>query len=295
MPTLVIAGNSFIGRAVRLMMGSDAVAVSRHGPLACNIVDPLSVDAVIKSLKPDAIINCAGVVDSPDIAPFYDVHVRGTINLIDSIRRHVPKSPLVLIGSAAEYGPVANKSLPITEDCYPAPTGVYGASKLAQTQLGIVAVHSFGLRVRTGRLFNVIGPDLPLRYFVASMAHRLQSRSDSTSFQVSNLNATRDFIDSRDAASALIALSHSSTPDGVYNVATGKETSLRDVATFLGSLAGGCTPVDGPIHAGRSDVSRSCADISRLKSIGWKQQYDWHDSIMKLWMTIQSQANGGQP
>src|SRR5262245_2656370 len=153
-------------------LGPAAVGSSRGGPVLCDITDAAALERLIAEMRPAAVVNCAGVTDGTDPAPYYAVHVGGTLNVLMAVRRHVPASPVVLLGSAAEYGPVDR--VPVREDHPPAPATIYGASKLAQTQLGIIAGSSWGLNVKTARPFNVIGAGLPKQYFLAALAGRLK-------------------------------------------------------------------------------------------------------------------------
>ena len=191
-----------------------------------------------------------------------------------------------MIGSAAEYGPVGSEHLPVSESHPCAPATFYGASKLAQTHLGQVAASSWGLRVRTARLFNVIGAGLPTQYFLASIAQRLRSLPRGATFPVRNLDATRDFVEVRDAATAVVGLLRPEIPSIVYNVASGQETSLREVTGYLGELAGGMTPTEGEPGEERVNTQRSRGDGSLLReTIGWDPRFDWRDGVRACWQS----------
>lgn len=286
---LVIAGSSFIGRAVCAELrgrGRRVVATTRRDPgeAACDVLDAAGVSAVVERHRPDAIVQCAGVTDAREAGDFYRTHVQGTLNILEAVRRHVPASPVVLIGSAAEYGPVGAEHLPVHEGHPCAPAGFYGASKLAQTHLGQVAAASWGLRVRTARLFNVIGAGLPAQYFLAAIASRLRSLPSGATFAVRDLDATRDFVEVRDAATAIVGLLAPEIPSAVYNVASGIETSIREVTTYLGELAGGMTPVEGELRAGRVTTHRSRGDGSRLRGeLGWQPRFAWREGVRACW------------
>jgi GDP-4-dehydro-6-deoxy-D-mannose reductase len=250
--------------------------------VSCDVTDAASVERLIGELRPAAVVNCAGVTDGADPAPYYAVHVGGTLNVLTAVRRHVPASPVVLLGSAAEYGPVGGERLPVREDHPPAPATFYGASKLAQTHLGLVAASAWGLNVRTARPFNVIGAGLPKQYFLAALAGRLKGLPERSTFAVRDAEATRDLIDIRDAAAAIALLTRPDVPAGVYNVATGTETAIGAAAAYLGELAGGMTPVPGE-GAGRVSVSRSAGDGSRLRALGWSPRFGWRDAVRSFW------------
>ncbi|QII83337.1 NAD-dependent epimerase/dehydratase family protein [Bordetella hinzii] len=56
--------------------------------------------------------------------------------------------------------------------------------------------------------------------------------------------ATRDFIFVTDVANGLIACAADGTPGGVYNIASGKETSIADLAAKINALTGNSTELD---------------------------------------------------
>ncbi|QDJ50205.1 NAD-dependent epimerase/dehydratase family protein [Bordetella hinzii] len=56
--------------------------------------------------------------------------------------------------------------------------------------------------------------------------------------------ATRDFIFVTDVANGLIACAADGTPGGVYNIASGKETSIADLAAKINALTGNSTGLD---------------------------------------------------
>jgi GDP-4-dehydro-6-deoxy-D-mannose reductase len=225
------------------------------------------------------VINCAGATGRAGAAEAYALHVQGTLNLLEAVRRHVPEAAVVLLGSAAEYGEV--DVLPTPENVPTRPTTFYGTSKLAQTHLAGVAAREWGLRVVVARLFNVIGPGLPERYFLAALAARLRSKGDT--FPVDSMEATRDFLDVRDAARAITALVGIAKPGEleVVNVASGEEVSVGEAAAWLGQLAGGRVPVSSGRAGG---VRRSCGDSAKLRALtGWLPRVGWRDSVAEMW------------
>lgn len=57
-------------------------------------------------------------------------------------------------------------------------------------------------------------------------------------------NASRDFIFVEDMARGLMACALRGVPGGVYNLATGKETTILDLASLINEYAGNTTPLD---------------------------------------------------
>lgn len=283
-PVLVIAAAGFVGRAVVGALsrrGRGVVTAARHGAdVACDVTDAAQVDAAIRTVAPAAVVACCGAPHDGTAADLYAVHALGTLHLLESVRRHAAAAPVVLIGSAAEYGPAAPHELPVREDHPCRPAGVYGCSKLAQLELARLARDAWGLRVRTARLFNAVGPGMPPRYFFPALAARLRGREPGGTFPLRDGDSTRDFVHVDDVGEAVALLADAAAPDGVFNVATGSETSVREAAAHLGRLAGGLTPVnDGPA----GPASRSAGDAARLRSLGWQPRRTWRQAIADIW------------
>jgi GDP-4-dehydro-6-deoxy-D-mannose reductase len=299
---VVFAGNSFLGKTlcpVLRQRGVRVVATARGNDLSldyvpCDLTRHADVESLLKCERPDWVIQCAGATRAAESREMYDLHVGGTLAVLSAAARHAPLATILLLGSAAEYGPVAADCLPINESCPENPATPFGASKLAQTHLARAAARQCQLRVLTVRPFNVIGPGLPDHYFAAALARRLlrmRSCGDPGPFPVMNLDATRDFVDVRDVADALVGLLSDAPPTAgemeVYNIATGIEVSLADVATKLGSLAGGYKPMAGAGGDSRGGVVRSRGDATRLsRKTGWLPRRTWEESLNDLWESL---------
>jgi GDP-4-dehydro-6-deoxy-D-mannose reductase len=296
---LVFSGESFLGGHVCHALraaghGVTATAwkpVADSGHEACDLADATRVEEVVAVARPDHVIQCAGVTWTQEPGPLYGLHVQGTLNVLGGVTKYAPSAPVVLLGSAAEYGTVRPEALPVREDYPAAPTSFFGASKLAQTNLARAAAAEWKLSIAVARPFNILGPGLPAHYFAAALAQRLRkarAAGDSGNVPVTNAQATRDFVDVRDVAAALIALAtHAAPPRGVmeaYNVASGQETTILAVAEKLCALAGGFHAVAAGEGESRSGISRSCGDGAKLRrAAGWEPRVGWGRSVEETW------------
>lgn len=300
---LVIAANSFIGRHIchELETHNFEVVKTRrtlddsHEFIACDLTDAVSVSCAIERSQPEWIIQCGAATASRDARELYQTHVFGTLNLLEAVAIHAAEARVLLMGSAAEYGSLPLDWLPLTEDCLPNPSSVFGASKLAQTQLAQALAVEKRLRVACVRPFNVIGPGLPEIYFAASLAKRLivarTTPSASVEFDVTNATATRDFVDVRDVAVACIAvLERGPFVTGrceVFNIATAHETTLLEMASLLGELAGGLKPRAAGEHQSRGGITRSAGSSEKLyRATKWQPNIRWQDSLRDLWTAL---------
>jgi GDP-4-dehydro-6-deoxy-D-mannose reductase len=308
---LVLAGNSFIGRHLCRALrerGLRVVATARGaggppGTERCDLTDRGRVEEIVAATRPQWVFQCAGATGTEDAVLLYQLHVGGTLNVLAAVARHAPAAPVALVGSAAEYGAVRPEALPVTEDYAPAPRSFFGASKLAQTQAGQAAAAEWNLRVVAVRPFNVLGPGLPPHYFAASLAERLiraKAAGDSGDVPVVNAGATRDFVDVRDVARALVEVMTGGAPPAgtmaLYNIASGRETPLRAVAEKLCGLAGGFRAVDGGGGRSRSGIDRSCGDASRLReAVGWVARTSWEQSVEDMWSSLAREGASETP
>ena len=86
-----------------------------------------------------------------------------------------------------------------------------------------------------------------------------------------NLDVTRDLTDVRDVVRAYFALLEAGVSGTAYNVASGHETSLKDVLYTLIALAGVAPEVRGdPARARADEQRRAVADVGRIRrDTGW--------------------------
>lgn len=280
---LVISGTGFVGRAVVEALGRQGrsvITTGRGTGRECDVGDATAVDRLFAAVRPRGILVCAGAPHDGPARNLYHVHVGGTLNVLESVARHCPEAVVVLLGSAAEYGRVEPARLPIGEDEPCRPTGLYGTSKLAQTQLAHAAAAAWGLRVRTARLFNVVGPGMPARYFFPALAGRIRAAPAGSKIPLRDGAATRDFVHVADVADALGLLLDPTVADGIYNVATGIETTVAEAAAVLGHLAGGIEAIP---EEGLNAPLRSAGDTSRLARLGWAPTRTWRDALADFW------------
>ncbi|HEX4507309.1 MAG TPA: NAD-dependent epimerase/dehydratase family protein [Alphaproteobacteria bacterium] len=173
-------------------------------------------------------------------------NLTGAITIFDAARRAQPDRtvPVVYASSAAVYGD--NPDLPLAETAQTRPMSAYGADKLGCELHGRVAAHVHGVRTAGCRFFNVYGPrqdpGSPYSGVISIFFNRIGRGQGITIF--GDGGQTRDFIYVADVVDALLrAMGHESrgqeTPAAaVFNVCTGKTTSLLELAAAIGRVFG---------------------------------------------------------
>jgi GDP-4-dehydro-6-deoxy-D-mannose reductase len=202
----------------------------------------------------------------------------GTLNILEAARACAAPPRVLLTSSAEVYGAVAEDELPVGESTPLAPVTPYAASKVAAEYLGVQAHLAYGLPVIRVRPFNHVGPGQSVGFVVPALAARIAeaARVGDRTIPVGNLAARRDLTDVRDIVRAYRLLMEMGTPGEVYNVCSGRDVAISEVADRLLRLAG----ADLTLVADRQlmrpvDVPVVCGDPTRLhKTTGWQPEFD---------------------
>ena len=272
MRALITGGKGFVGQwlAAHLKDRGDEVAVI---DMETDVADGPAVRRVIGDVTPDAIYHLAAMThvgeswENP--SQVLRVNVLGTAEVL-AAARSLDTSPRVLVVSSAEvYGIVTPAQLPLGEDTPAQPASPYAASKLAAEAVALQAWRGFGQPVVIVRPFNHIGPGQSPNFFVPALAKRIVEarRSDARSLPVGNLTTRRDFTDVRDVVTAYRLLIEQGESGAVYNVCSGRDVAMSEVAGNLLELAGAnltletdpalLRPVDVPVLRGSAALLRS--------------------------------------
>jgi nucleoside-diphosphate-sugar epimerase len=194
-----------------------------------------------------------------------DVNVGGTLNIL-TCARDCGVRRVVLASSSAIYGDTGRT--PQKEDLIPRPLSPYGASKAA-AELYMHVFHSlFGLETVVLRYFNVYGPrQNPKSQYAAVIPKFIDRILDGQDLQVyGDGEQTRDFVYVEDIARAnYVACTSDAASGGVFNIAGGRSTSIKELAYKLARIAGRevqinhVDPLPGEIKFSVSDTSRAGA------------------------------------
>jgi GDP-4-dehydro-6-deoxy-D-mannose reductase len=213
----------------------------------------------------------------------FAVNALGTLNVLEGARACSIPPQVLIVSSAEVYGSVTEDDLPIDEDVPLGPVTPYGASKVAAEFLGIQAHLGYGLPVVRVRPFNHVGPGQAAGFVVASLASRIVEarRSVTRSVPVGNLGARRDLTDVRDVVRAYRLLMEHGVPGEVYNVCSGHDVSIEEVACQLLELAGVDLQLEvDPALARPVDVPVLRGDCAKLHDVtGWQPEIDFTTTL----------------
>ncbi|OOB79643.1 MAG: NAD-dependent dehydratase [Epulopiscium sp. Nuni2H_MBin001] len=164
---------------------------------------------------------------SPD--SYVDTNIKGTLNILNAAK-DFNTSRVIVTSTSEVYG--SAKYVPIDEKHPLQGQSPYSATKIGADKLAESYFKSFELPVSIARPFNTYGPRQSARAVIPTIITQLLS--GATKIKLGSLEPTRDFNFVRDTVSGLIAIAtNHSTIGQEVNIATGKEISIKQLATEL--------------------------------------------------------------
>lgn len=211
--------------------------------VVCRIIDlkdERAVSSFIEETQPDQIYHLAALA-SPRRSFTYpwetlENNIHSQLNIIQAGMKLIKPPRLLIISSAEIYGPVRPEQMPITEDTPLKPTNPYGVSKVAQDMLGLQYYLSHHLPILRARPFNHFGPGQSEGFVAVDFAiqiAKIEAGRQAAIMEVGNLTAQRDFTDVRDVVRAYRLIMEKGTPGDVYNIASGRPTSIQSLLDTL--------------------------------------------------------------
>jgi GDP-4-dehydro-6-deoxy-D-mannose reductase len=246
-----------------------------------DLMDAAGTVALVEASQPEAVIHLGGLshVGSSWTAMgrYFQINVLGTENLLNA----AGGCRFLFASSAEVYGPVPEAEQPIAEGQPVAPASPYALTKAAAERLVLA---QGGVVVRS---FNAVGPGqaptFALPAFAAQLAAIARGRQEPV-LRVGNLKARRDFVHVGDVAEAYRLLALRGSAPAVYNLATGKATSIAEALEILIRASGQKVRVEtDPQRLRPIDVPLLCGDASRLRSLGWSPRKSLEEALMELW------------
>jgi GDP-4-dehydro-6-deoxy-D-mannose reductase len=280
MKALVTGADGFVGRHLLGHLranGDDAVGVDRE----CDVTDAGSVRATLESVRPDAVYHLAALTavgaSWSNPVEYTRVNVLGTKNVLDAASDVVPTASIVLVSSADVYGVVQPEDLPLVETFRVAPANPYASSKVEAEHVGHDAVRERDQRVVIVRPFNHVGPGQSTNFVVPAIVDRLlQAVADGADeIVVGDLSTRRDFSDVRDVVRAYRLLVDKGVSGEVYNIASGVDVALFDIAQRLvAAIAPHVRLVTDASLIRPVEVPVSCGSYEKLR-----RATKWHPTI----------------
>lgn len=277
---LITGANGFLGRHVTERLKAEGWAVSRavrsapagEAPdgtlvLGTALWTEASMAKALEEANPDTVFHLAGNPWARPVSALYETNLLLAARLLDAVAARSRPPAVVLIGSAAEYGFVAEDRQPVREDAVCVPQNHHAIAKHAQTQLGLAWAQA-GVPVLVARLFNPVGANMPAGLALPSFAAQIVG--GARELRVGDLDVARDFIDVAEAARLIVALASDSRNFGrVVNICSGTATVLRSLVDRMVKLAN--RPIDiatDPARMRAGEMRTLRGDTGRLLAAG---------------------------
>jgi len=234
MPTLHILGaNSFIGanvaRYIRGLPNSD-LSIALYGRNDLNLLNPELVSKFFSSIESsDPVLVAAAVSRLTDNSyQCFLENCQMAKNLATGIKEHASQSHLMYLSSIDVYGQ-KTQNITLSEQSTLAPDDYYACSKVAGESFLKIAFKHRPELLSIFRLTGIYGPNDKERSLVGLFTRRLLENKEITLF--SGGTSLRDYVYVDDLAE-IIYQSVQKKISGVFNIATGKSSSVREIAEF---------------------------------------------------------------
>ncbi|MFH1225449.1 MAG: GDP-mannose 4,6-dehydratase [Candidatus Diapherotrites archaeon] len=232
----------------------------------------------IDAMKLDTIMHFAAHVsiDESMVNPrkYFDNNELGTFNLCRELLASKTKPALIYASSPEVYG---NPLRTPMDELHPlSPRSVYAVTKLAAEKhcLSMFEWHNYPVNVI--RNFNTFGENQNLWGYSAVIPAFISRALKGQALQVSGSGEqTRDFLYVKDAARAyrMLAEKGGSIKGEIFNIGTGKQTSVKALAEKIIKITGSGSEIVSA-EARKGDLKALEADVSKISSsLGWKPKY----------------------
>ena len=212
-----------------------------------------------------------------------EVMADATFDLLDLCVKHKVEK-VIAASSASIYGMA--EQFPTTESHHPYNNWtLYGAAKVFNEGLLRSFHHMYGLNYAAMRYFNVYGPRMDIHGVYTEVLIRWMERINAGQPPVifGDGHQTMDFVYIEDVARANVLAAKADVTDEVFNVASGTETSLRQLAEMLSQVMGGTSKLEFQPARKVNPVQRRLADIEKARRlIGFEASVPLDEGLERL-------------
>ncbi|MGI5255901.1 NAD-dependent epimerase/dehydratase family protein [Streptomyces angustmyceticus] len=297
---VVLGAGGFIGRQVAAAVraaGGEPLLVARR-PLADATVRCLPLDLIgdgpdalsrlLDTERPSAVVNAAGAVWSREPETMRQANHTLVETVLAALAAATWRPRLVHLGSVFEYAPPPPGTA-LDERAPTRPTTPYGQSKLQGTRAVLAASADGRADAVVLRLSNVIGAGTSPSSLLGQVAAQLRAAEAGREavVRVSPLRASRDFVDVRDTADAVLAALTRPVGGQVINIGRGEAVPVRTMVERL--IAAGGRPariVEGAgagVRTGTGLDWMQVATGTARRLLGWSARHSLDSSAQELW------------
>ena len=280
MKVLVTGAGGFSGRHLIQYLASNSSAQiyrtsltprNESNWLACDLTKNKETSALIAQVGPDQIYHLAGVRTN-EYQTDYNVNVLSTLNLLEYIAQTKSPCRVLIVGSSAEYGFVAENDNPVSEDHPLVPMSVYGLTKVFQTCLMKFYCSRYHLDLIMARPFNLSGQGMSGKLFLGRVYEQVEAYKAGriSRILVGNLEHRRDYVPIEQAVRYYDLIMQRGKSGEVYNVGSGASIGIRDLLRRILEESGlSLEIVEEQVskQPDAFDIKDLVADVSKLKAL----------------------------
>ena len=219
----------------------------------------------------------------------FHVNAQGTLNVL----RAAVNAGVQRVVMASTGGALIGDSIPpVNETSLPKPISPYGASKLCGEAYCHAFAKSYGLQAICLRFGNVYGPHSAHKKGAVTVFIKALMR-DEPIIIYGDGSASRDYIQVEDLCLGIMAALDASVSGGeVFHLASGRETTVLELADILRRIAGKPNhPIE--FRAARSgEVARNFASYDKARdTFGFEPQWRLEEGLRATWEWFMSQGD----
>lgn len=294
MPDVLVTGAAgFLGSAVcraALAKGASVTGLVRAGELALPIEgvtyreidwnDVAAIAEAVSEAAPERIVHCAGATPRAEmsVSDLYEANVALVWRLLELVKAEAPTAGVVVVSSAAVYGPTP--TVPTAEDEPLNPVTHYAWSKVLAEQAARAFSGTDDVRVCIARPFNLLGQGEPKGSVVSDVIEQIEAGADV--IRLREIASVRDYVDVKDAARALLLLAERGEPGEPYNVCSGVGISVAEIVREILSAWESKAMVE--VVDPEAQRTTSTGDSGKLCALGWTLRSAVAASIGRLHM-----------
>ncbi|MDN5343776.1 MAG: hypothetical protein PWP28_2657 [Oceanotoga sp.] len=222
---------------------------------------------------------------------YIKTNVEGTYNVLEAARK-IGIKRVVQTSTSEIYGTA--QYVPIDEKHPYNPQSPYAASKASADHLALSYYRSFGTPVTIVRPFNTYGPRQSARAIIPTIISQILAGKKQ--IKLGNLNPTRDLNYVKDTATGFLEVGlNEKTIGDVYNLGTGKEISIGDLAEKIIKLTGKKVEIitdSQRLRPEKSEVERLLSNSDKSRNLtGWVPRYTLEEGLLETIEWIKSNLN----
>jgi nucleoside-diphosphate-sugar epimerase len=252
----------------------------------------------------DAVFHEAALVSVPlsfsDPILANEINLSGTVNLLTACR-DVGIKDFIFASSAAVYG--YKETAEKKEEDIPDPASPYGIAKLAAEKYVQLFQEVYGLKTVCLRYFNVFGPrqrvDLNSGYGSVISIFIKRILQGQPPIIYGDGKQTRDFVYVEDVAEAnMLALKSKNAAGEIFNIGTGKNTSINEIAVKLLGAMNRKALKSIYSEPRTADPKHGFANIDKARKVlGYVPKFTIEEGLRRLvsWYAGNSCPNGSCP